>query len=132
MSAQSGSPRDRDLMLCWGTVNAPTMLELIHAAAAGGYQSISVSPRVYEATRAAGVGREALRDALHQHDIRVAVIEPLLSGLPGAHTPESAPPEHRSLYEFTEDYCYSMAEAIDAQTISLSHFLGVPVPPSAR
>jgi sugar phosphate isomerase/epimerase len=120
--------RDHPLMLCWGTVNAPTMLDLIEAAAAGGYTSISVSPRLYEATRAAGVGREALRGALHAHGVRVAVIEPLLNGLPGAPTPETAPPEHRSLYEFTEDYCYSMAEAIEADTISLSHFLGSPVP----
>ena len=120
--------RDHPLMLCWGTVNAPTMLELIDAAAAGGFESISVSPRLYEATRAAGVGREALRGALHSHDVRVAVIEPLLNGLPGALTPDSAPPEHRSLYEFTEDYCYSMAEAVEAETISLSHFLGSPVP----
>jgi sugar phosphate isomerase/epimerase len=123
----AAAQRDRDLMLCWGTVNAPTMLELIEAAAAGGYESISVSPRMYEATRAAGVGREALRGSLHANGVRVAVIEPLLSGLPGAHTPESAPPEHRSLYEFTEDYCYSMGEAIEAETISLSHFLGTPV-----
>ena len=128
MSDQPSSSRDLDLMLCWGTVNAPTLLDLIDAAAAGGYRSISVSPRLYEATRAAGVGREALRAALHTHGVRVAVIEPLLSGLPGAHTPDSAPPEHRSLYEFTEDYCYSMAEAIEADTISLSHFLGAPVP----
>ena len=127
MSDQPASARDRDLMLCWGTVNAPTMLDLIDAAAAGGYQSISVSPRLYEATRTAGVGQEAIRDALHARGVRVAVIEPLLGGLPGAHTPDTAPPEHRSLYEFTEDYCYSMAEAIEADTISLSHFLGAPV-----
>jgi sugar phosphate isomerase/epimerase len=117
-------------MLCWGTVNAPTMLELIDAATAGAYASVSVSPRIYEATRAAGIGREALRGALHANDVRVAVIEPLLNGLPGAHTPESAPPEHRSLYEFTEDYCHAMAEAVEADTISLSHFLGSPVPVS--
>jgi sugar phosphate isomerase/epimerase len=117
-------------MLCWGTVNAPTMLELIDAAAAGGYESISVSPRIYEATRVAGVGREAIRAALHASGVRVAVIEPLLNGLPGALTPESAPPEHRSLYEFTEVYCYAMAEAIEADTISVSHFLGSPVPVS--
>ena len=104
------------------------MLELIEAAAVGGYRSISVSPRLYAATRAAGVTDAALRSALYSQDIQVAVIEPLLNGLPGAHTPESSPPEHRTLYEFTEDYCYAMAEAIGAQTISLSHFLGSPVP----
>src|SRR5262245_13135792 len=111
----SVTERDHELMLCWGTVNAPTMLDLMDESAAGGYQSISVSPRLYEATRAAGVGRETLRGALHSHGVRVAVIEPLLTGLPGAHTPDSAPPEHRSLYEFDEDYCYSMAEAIEAE-----------------
>jgi len=123
--------RDHELMLCWGTVNASTMLELIDAAAVGGYRSISVSPRLYDATRAAGVSGDTLRAALDSHDVRVAVIEPLLNGLPGAHTPDSAPPEHRTLYEFTEDHCYAMAEAIGAQTISLSHFLGSPVPVSA-
>ena len=122
--------RDHDLMLCWGTVNAATMIELIDAAVVGGYRSISVSPRLYAATRAAGVRDEAVRAVLEAHDVSVAVIEPLLSGLPGAHTPESAPPEHRTLYEFTEDYCYAMAEAVGARTISLSHFLGSPVPVS--
>src|SRR5690349_20290432 len=108
MSDRPESLRDLDLMLCWGTVNAPTMFDLIDAASVGGYSSISVSPRLFDATRAAGVGRETLRGALHSKGVRVAVIEPLLSGLPGAHTPETAPPEHCSLYEFTEDYCYSM------------------------
>ena len=122
--------RDHDLMLCWGTVNASTMLELIDAAAVGGYGSISVSPRLYAATLSAGVSNEMLRAALDAQNVRVAVIEPLLNGLPGAHTPDSAPPEHRTLYEFTEDYCYAMAEAVGAQTISLSHFLGSPVPMS--
>jgi sugar phosphate isomerase/epimerase len=130
MNDHDKSRRDHPIMLCWGTVNAPSMLDLIEAAAAGAYDSISVSPRIYEATRAAGVGREALRGALHANGVRVAVIEPLLNGLPGGHTPETAPPEHRSLYEFTEDYCYSMAEAIEAETISLSHFLGSAVPVS--
>jgi sugar phosphate isomerase/epimerase len=106
------------------------MLELIDAAAVGGYGSISVSPRLYAATLAAGVSNETLRAALDAQNVRVAVIEPLLNGLPGAHTPDSAPPEHRTLYEFTEDYCYAMAEAIGARTISLSHFLGSPVPVS--
>ena len=118
-------------MLCWGTVNASTMVELIDAAAVGGYGSISVSPRLYAATRAAGVSNETLQSALAAQNVRVAVIEPLLNGLPGAHTPESAPPEHRTLYEFTEAYCYAMGDAIGAETISLSHFLGSPVPVSA-
>jgi sugar phosphate isomerase/epimerase len=129
-SARDDGERDHDLMLCWGTVNASTMLELIDAAAVGGYDSISVSPRLYAASLTAGVTNEMLRAALDAQNVRVAVIEPLLSGLPGAHTPDSAPPEHRTLYEFTEDYCYAMAEAIGAQTISLSHFLGSPVPVS--
>ena len=133
MNAQADSlrddgQRDHDLMLCWGTVNAATMLQLIDAAAIGGYGSISVSPRLYAATLSAGISNETLRAALAANNVRVAVIEPLLNGLPGAHTPDSAPPEHRTLYEFTEDYCYAMAEAIGAQTISLSHFLGSPVP----
>jgi len=135
MTDQPASPlvdgeRDHDLMLCWGTVNAATMLELIDAAAIGGYGSISVSPRLYAATLAGGISNETLRSALSAQNIRVAVIEPLLNGLPGAHTPDSAPPEHRTLYEFTEDYCYAMAEAVGAETISLSHFLGSPVPVS--
>ena len=129
-AARDEGSRDHDLMLCWGTVNAATMLELIDAAAVGGYQSISVSPRPYAATLAAGITDDALRAALDARGVYVAVIEPLLNGLPGAHTPDSAPPEHRTLYEFTEDYCYAMAEAIGARTISLSHFLGSPVPVS--
>jgi len=127
----ASSQRDRDLMLCWGTVNSRTMLDLIEAAAVGGYRSISVSPRLYRATQAAGISDSALRSALYSQDVNVAVIEPLLSGLPGALTPETAPREHRSLYEFTEDDCYTMADAIGARTISLSHFLGSPVPATA-
>ena len=123
--------RDHELMLCWGTVNSRTMLDLIEAAAIGGYRSISVSPRLYHATRAAGITDAAVCSALYSQDVSVAVIEPLLSGLPGALTTETAPREHRSLYEFTEDYCYAMAEAIGARTISLSHFLGAPVPVTA-
>jgi sugar phosphate isomerase/epimerase len=119
--------RDRDLMLAWGTVNARTMLDLIEAAAVAGYRSISVSPRLYQATRTAGISDGAIRSALYSQDVSVAVIEPLLRGLPGAHTPESAPREHRTLFEFDEDYCYAMAESIGAQMISLSHFLGSPV-----
>jgi sugar phosphate isomerase/epimerase len=118
-------------MLCWGTVNSRTMLDLIEAATVGGYRSVSVSPRLYSATRAAGISDAAVRSALYSQDVSVAVIEPLLSGLPGALTVETAPREHRSLYEFTEDYCYAMADALGARTISLSHFLGAPVPLTA-
>src|SRR5437773_2761262 len=56
-------------MLCWGTVNASTLIELIEAAGAAGFRSISVSPRLYEATRVAGVNGGSVRDVRESYDV---------------------------------------------------------------
>ena len=117
-----------ELMLCWGTVNAGTVIDLAEAAAAASCSAVSVSPRLYQATLDAGFSADQQLAALVRNGVRVAVIEPLLSALPGTHTPETAPPEMRGLWTFDTDYCLNMADALDAEYISLSHFLGWPTP----
>jgi sugar phosphate isomerase/epimerase len=60
--------------------------------------------------------------------VRVTVVDALLSALPGSPRPADVAPEHAPVFEFDEQDCYEIADALGAETLNIAHFLGTPVP----
>jgi sugar phosphate isomerase/epimerase len=114
--------------LWWGTVEGASLVDLIDAAGAAGYTTISVSPALYAGARDAGLDDDALRARLAAAGVEASILDPLIRGLPGAREPQSVPRRFRSTFEFGEDDAYRVAEAVGARAINVAHYLGEPTP----
>jgi len=112
------------IALCWGTAIGTPLEALIEAAAGAGLGAITLTAGMYEASRAAGRSDAQLRRLLSEAGVKVHAIDPLISVLPGTPRPADVPPENRAYFEFTEERCYTAAEALEAETINLAHFGG--------
>jgi sugar phosphate isomerase/epimerase len=118
----------RALGLWWGTVEGADLEELARAACAAGCEQISVSPPMYFAARAGGRSDAELRHVLADCGVAVAMIDPLIRGLPGSPLPEQVPRRFRPTFEHGEDDCARAAEALSARALNAAHYLGAPVP----
>lgn len=70
-----------------------------------------------------------LRRRLADVGVRVTVIDALTRDLPGAPSPEEIPSIWRQNWNYALDDLIRMAEALEAPTINVTHFLGKPVDP---
>lgn len=118
----------RPLGLWWGTVEGAGLEELACAARAADCAQISVSPPMYFAARARGLGDAELRRMLSDSGVTVAMIDPLIRGLPGSPLPEQVPRRFRPTFEHGEEDCARAAEALGARALNAAHYLGAPVP----
>lgn len=114
--------------LCWGTLINATLPELIEESGRHGFPTIAVTPPSYRRARDAGLGLQDLRSMLRDNGVRVTVIDPLLSGLPGSPQPADVPEPFRDGFLHDEAYCYDVAEAVGARIVNIAHFLGKKVP----
>lgn len=114
--------------LWWGTVEGASLVELVEAAGATGFDTISVSPALYADARAAGHTDRDLRARLDDAGVTVSLVDPLIRGLPGALDPASVPRRFRATFEFGEDDVYGVADALGARGVNVAHYLGEPRP----
>lgn len=114
--------------LCWGTLIQASLPELILEAGRNGFGTIAVTPPSFRRCLEAGTTVAELRAMLADNGVRVAVIDPLMSGLPGSPRPEDVAENMRVGFLHDEAYCYVVAEALGARVINIAHFLGKPVP----
>jgi sugar phosphate isomerase/epimerase len=114
------------LGLWWGSVEGAGIRELALAARGAGFARISVSPPMYFAARARGESDAELRRSLADRGLSVAMIDPLIRGLPGSPLPDQVPRRFRPTFEHGEDDCYRAAEALGARALNLAHYLGAP------
>jgi len=114
--------------LCWGTLINATLPELIEESGRHGFPTIAITPPTYRRAREAGLGVQDLRSMLRDNGVRVTVIDPLLSGLPGSPKPSDVPEQFREGFLHDEAYCYEVAEAVGARIVNIAHFLGKKVP----
>ncbi|HEX7095408.1 MAG TPA: sugar phosphate isomerase/epimerase [Acidimicrobiales bacterium] len=114
--------------LWWGTVEGAGFDELVAAAASAGFTDVSITPAMYVDARRAGASDADLRATLDRHGVSVAMIDPLISGLPGIPAPDDVGPRFRSTFEHGEEACYRAAEAVGASAVNVAHFLGNPTP----
>lgn len=114
--------------LWWGSLEGADLETLIACAGRAGFTDVSTTPAMYFAARAGGKTDADLRALLDEHGVRVAVIDPLMRGLPGACAPEQVSKRWRATFEHGEDDCYLVAEALNVDLINVAHFLGAPTP----
>jgi sugar phosphate isomerase/epimerase len=112
--------------LWWGTVEGATFSELVGAASASGFTDVSLTPAMYFAERRAGRSDADLRAELDAHGVVVAMIDPLIAGLPGIPRPDDVGPRFRSTFEHGETDCFGAADALGAGAIKIAHYLGAP------
>lgn len=115
--------------LCWGTVRQASLLQLIEVAALHGFPTITVPPAVFELCLASGTTVASLRRRLTDAGIRVTVIDALTRDLPGSPPIDEIPAIWRDNWKYGLDDLIRMAEALEAPTINVTHFLGKPVTP---
>lgn len=115
--------RDR-IGLWWGTVEGAGLRELVDAAAWAGFTDISITPAMYATARHDGWSDADLRAELDDRGVSVAVVDPLIRGLPGIPPPDAVGSRFRSTFEYGEEDCYRAAEALGASAVNVAHFLG--------
>ncbi len=112
------------IALCWGTLIGHPLETLMAAAARHQLGAITLTSRMYEASRRSGRTVDGLRRRLADLGLTVHAIDPLIGALPGTPKPAQVPPENRAYFEITEDECYRAADDLQAETINLAHFGG--------
>lgn len=108
--------------LCWGTVMGAPLLELASVAGAAGFDGITVTPAMVAQAEAAGSSLAELRRQVADAGVRVTMIDPLMSVLPGSPDPATAGGRFGDLFASGEDDCYRMAEGLEVPTINVAHY----------
>jgi sugar phosphate isomerase/epimerase len=112
------------LELCWGTVRAGSVEDLLRAAAAGGFDAVTVTPHMVAPYFAAGA--PSLRGLSADLGVQISVIDPLIAALPGSPAPADVAPEYRQFFAYGEAEAFAAAELTGAPTVNMAHFLGAP------
>jgi sugar phosphate isomerase/epimerase len=113
--------------ICWGTVRQSSLLELIDVAAAHGFPTITVPPHIIDLCMTSGVTVAHVRRRLADGGVKVTVIDALTRDLPGAPPIDEIPAIWRENWKYSLDDLIPMAEALEAPTINVTHYLGKPV-----
>jgi sugar phosphate isomerase/epimerase len=120
-----------DIGVCWGTaINAP-LPDLIAAAAAAGFNALTVSNALVESAHESGLSDGDIRALLDAAGMKVAYIDPLLAGLPGACPIEKVPAALQRFFRFGEEQVLAAATALGTTAINIAHFLGDASTPTA-
>jgi sugar phosphate isomerase/epimerase len=115
------SPRlgPRDLVLCAGSFARSVPLpERIHAAAAAGFQGLSLWGSDYERARASGLSDADLRSLLDEHGIAIAEIDGAWAWLPDAERTAAASDDPEGFFRYREDDLYRIADALGGRSLN--------------
>jgi sugar phosphate isomerase/epimerase len=115
-----------DLVLCSGTVGRETPFrERLEAAAAAGYQAVSLWGRDYQGARDEGYSDADLVALLDDHGLAVAELDPVWWWTPGAES-FSIPPELDPIdvFRFGEQELFRIGEVLGARSVNAADVLG--------
>jgi sugar phosphate isomerase/epimerase len=101
---------------------------LITTAAEAGFGSVTITPQMYFEARQAGASVAEVLRWLDDSGVKVSLLDPLMSVLPGSPEPASVGPTFRALFEATEQDCFQVADALAIPCINVAHFQASPVP----
>lgn len=107
-----------DLVLCAGTLLDASFQQHVAAAAAGGFQGISLYATEYQRARGEGLSDADLRALLDDHGLEIAELDPLMNWLPAAGLGRGATEEGNRFFGATEADFYAMGEALAARSIN--------------
>jgi 4-hydroxyphenylpyruvate dioxygenase len=115
------------LVLCSATIFDRPLEDKVVAAAAGGFDAITVWPHDYTGARERGLDDATMRRLLTDHGVVVDGVDCLLDWLPGDQVPDM--PAFRA----TEDDLYRVADALGGNFINVAQAFGstVDVPRAA-
>jgi sugar phosphate isomerase/epimerase len=116
--------RHIEVGLCWGTLENASLLELIEAAGAHGFSTLSVTPRMVISTLQHELDAAALRRRLDDAGVRVQVIDAIGGDLPGATVGGATgwDPAPAAM-------CFRAAEEVGAPIVNICHFKFAGEPP---
>jgi sugar phosphate isomerase/epimerase len=109
-----------DLVLCGGTVRAASLRDKVDAAAAAGFQGVSLYWSDYAQARGEGWTDAGLRALLADHGLAMAELDGHMAWLP------SSDPDVPSMERFV-----AAAEALGARSVTCLEVTGVPLPAPA-
>jgi sugar phosphate isomerase/epimerase len=84
-------PEGVELTLWAASVKAHPLRERIEAARAGRFTATSLFPHEVAAAQQDGLDAAAVRELFETHGVRVAVVDPLTTWLPGSRVPDDLP-----------------------------------------
>jgi sugar phosphate isomerase/epimerase len=128
MGADERSPVSR-LELCWGTLERASLIELVQAADAAGYTSVTVSPHSY--LKLSARDARAVTSFLADRPLRVHVIDAIIGGLPGSPPADRVAPQFRHFFAYSPTQVFDLAGTLGADIVNIAHFLGAAMPPQA-
>lgn len=103
------------------------LADIADMAASNGLKAVAVSVGHYvDAVEASGSPAE-VRRTLDGLGVRVSVVDPLISPLPGTPRADDVDAARRRFFTYTEDDCCRAADVLGASTINLAHYLGMPI-----
>lgn len=103
-----------DLCLCCGTIAHASFQELVAAAAAGGFNALSVWPQHYEGAHAAGLSDRDMRLMLENYGLIISELDPLLTWFPGADKAPIPPP-----LNYNEEFFFRIADSLGARSLNV-------------
>ena len=112
--------------LCWGTIPQASAVELIRAAGEVGFDAVTLS-QVAHADVLDDGGR-AVRSLCAANGVVVESVEPIIGPLPGLPAPGDVPADLAVFLTTTAERAVHIAEAVEARSVNIAHFLGLPVP----
>ncbi|MCX5998999.1 MAG: TIM barrel protein, partial [Chloroflexi bacterium] len=112
-----------DLCLCCGTIAQASFRELVAAAAAGGFRSISIWPQHYQRARDDGLSDRDMKLMLEDKGLVISELDPLMNWLPVAQpgragdAPEDALMKAASL-AVDEQFFYHIADTLGGRHLN--------------
>lgn len=118
----SSAPPSRgpvELVLWAASVKAFSFEQRIAAARAGGFSATSLFPYDLAAAAARGQDPRGVREQFERHGIRVAVLDPLTTWLPGSRVPPDLPGDDPAFGGIEPDQMFELAVALGAGIVTV-------------
>jgi sugar phosphate isomerase/epimerase len=116
--------KSNDLCLCCGTIETADFSQLVQAAAAGGFRSISIRSQHYQAAREAGLSDRDMRLMLEEHGLVITEFDPLVKWLPKELLGFDVDALRMPYLTATEDTFFRIAEALGGRHINAIQIFG--------
>jgi len=113
-----------DLCLCCGTIAEASFADLVEAAAAGGFRSISIWPHHYQRARSDGLCDRDMKLMLEDNGLVVTELDCLMDWLPGGHSSRAGAPApedpvmQAASLSVNEDFFYHIADTLGGRHLN--------------
>lgn len=117
------------LSLCWGSMEGMALEPFIAAAAAAGFDAVTLNSALFEDALAGGLAEGDIKRMLADHGLGVSGIDPLFNWLPGSVGLPGDEPMNR-ITRATMDEVFHIAHAVGADLVNAP--LGLATPDSEQ